>query len=188
MGISAKHFAVRQHLFEDGLSRRVPFGSFVHPSAYVDPSRRWGWFPSCCPASALGPQCNDRGKSVRYRIPPSPSHDSAVQNHTFLSPQVAIAGFTTAAANVCNIGINTTIIDNVSLPPRIQTGGGAVVCHSLVEPGYTGCARQTHQRRKDYFQQTLPFPARRREYIKTAVDNLQLSGDGMFYPLNAMPF
>lgn len=136
MGIGYKHFAVRQHLFER-FEPQVPFGSFVHPSAYVDPSARLGAGSVVLPGCVLDRNVTI-GKNVLLNTAVTIAHDSAIQNHTFLSPRVAIAGFTTVG-ECCNIGINTTIIDNVSLAPRIQTGGGAVVCHSLVEPGlYVG--------------------------------------------------
>ena len=66
------------------------------------------------------------------------SHDSIIKANTFLSPRVVVAGFVTIGER-CNIGINSTIIDNISIADDVQTGGGTVVINDLKEQGlYVG--------------------------------------------------
>ena len=66
------------------------------------------------------------------------SHDSDIGAHSFLSPNVAIAGFVTTG-ECANLGISTTIIDHVSVGPHVRTGGATVVVENLDKPGlYVG--------------------------------------------------
>jgi UDP-3-O-[3-hydroxymyristoyl] glucosamine N-acyltransferase len=67
------------------------------------------------------------------------AHDSRVKSHSFISPCVSIAGFT-EVGECCNIGINSTTIDNLVIYNDIQIGGGTVVIKNLLEAGiYVGC-------------------------------------------------
>ena len=50
------------------------------------------------------------------------AHDSRVKEHSFLSPRVAIAGFSTIGKR-CMVGINSTIIDNVTVCDDVRLGG-----------------------------------------------------------------
>jgi UDP-3-O-[3-hydroxymyristoyl] glucosamine N-acyltransferase len=66
------------------------------------------------------------------------AHDTVIGKHSFLSPSVAIAGFVNVKEQ-CIIGINSTIIDNITMTAKTQIGGGGVVIKDIDEPGlYVG--------------------------------------------------
>jgi sugar O-acyltransferase (sialic acid O-acetyltransferase NeuD family) len=136
IGIGYKHSAVRRTLFQR-YQGQVPFGRVVHSSSVVDASCQLGDGIFLLPGCVL-----DRnvviGDNVLLNTACTIAHDSSVAAHTFLSPRVAVAGFV-RIEEYCNIGINTIIIDNLTIGPNIQTGGGTVVVKSLTEPGlYVG--------------------------------------------------
>jgi UDP-3-O-[3-hydroxymyristoyl] glucosamine N-acyltransferase len=71
-------------------------------------------------------------------ISSSIAHDSIIGRHSFLSPAIAIAGFVNIGEQ-CVIGINATIIDNISIANKVQIGAGAVVTEKLDKAGlYVG--------------------------------------------------
>lgn len=136
IAIGYKHFETRKSLFEK-FADRIPFARLIHPSSYVD--------PSCCigKGSFILPGCTlDRGVKIGDNVLLNTgctiAHDSMIQKHSFLSPCVAVAGFVNIG-ECCNIGINTTIIDNISIANNVQTGGGSVVTKNITEAGlYVG--------------------------------------------------
>jgi UDP-3-O-[3-hydroxymyristoyl] glucosamine N-acyltransferase len=66
------------------------------------------------------------------------AHDALIGAHTFLSPRVAIAGFVKVEEG-CNLGINSTIIDNIAIAANTQIGGGSVVIKAIEKSGlYVG--------------------------------------------------
>ena len=136
VAIGYKYFSARKSVFEQ-FSGKIPFATLIHPSTYVDASCTIG------PGSCLFPGCVlDRnvviGNNVLLNTACAIAHDTAIGDHTFLSPRVAAAGFI-KIGECCNIGINTTIIDNISIAGRAQTGGGAVVIQDITTAGlYVG--------------------------------------------------
>ncbi len=78
------------------------------------------------------------GKNVFVNISSTIAHDSEVGSHSFIAPRVAVAGFTKIGKRSF-IGINATLIDNISLCDDIQIGGGTVVINSVADKGtYVG--------------------------------------------------
>ena len=131
-GIGYKYMDLRKSSFEK-LCKTIPFAKLIHSSCNVDGSAT---ISSGC---FLLPGCTlDRnvklGENVLLNTGCVIAHDSTVDTHSFLSPAVAIAGFS-SVGKCCNIGINTTIIDNIKVGDHVQTGGGAVVIESINEPG-----------------------------------------------------
>lgn len=132
VAIGYKHMAARQSVFEQ-FKGKMPFGSIIHSSAFVDTSAtvKEGCFilPGCI---------LDRNVYLHENVLLNTgcviAHDSSVEKHSFLSPAVKMAGFS-KVGSACNIGINTTIIDNISICDNVQTGGGAVIINSITEPG-----------------------------------------------------
>jgi sugar O-acyltransferase (sialic acid O-acetyltransferase NeuD family) len=142
IAIGYKHMAVRQSVFEQ-FKDKVPFGSIIHSSAYVDSSAivREGCF--ILPGCVL-----DRNVHLHENVLLNTgcviAHDSSVEKHSFLSPAVKMAGFSKVGSG-CNIGINTTIIDNINICNNVQTGGGSVIISSITEPGlYIGVPAKKH--------------------------------------------
>jgi acetyltransferase-like isoleucine patch superfamily enzyme len=55
-----------------------------------------------------------------------------------LSPRVALAGFVTVE-EMCILGINATVIDNINIVSKTQIGGGSVVIKNIEQSGlYVG--------------------------------------------------
>ena len=86
--------------------------------------------------------CIDAQTVVDYNtilnISCSVAHDSHIGKHCFLSPRVALAGFVTVE-EMCILGINATIIDNINIVSNTQLGGGSVVIKDLEHAGlYVG--------------------------------------------------
>ena len=136
IGIGYKHLPMRRALF-DRFRAEMPLGQVIHSSTYVDPSCRIGAGVFVLPGGVLDFNVVLED-NVLLNTGCCIAHDSVVRAHTFLSPRVAVAGFVEIGEG-CNIGINTTIIDNITLAAGIQTGGGTVVTKSLTAAGlYVG--------------------------------------------------
>lgn len=136
VGIGYKHFQVREKLYET-FAGKIPFGKMIHPSSYVDPSCSIGEGVVILPGCVL-----DRNVTLEPNVLLNTgvriAHDTRIGKHSFLAPGVVMAGFIEVGA-CCNIGINSTVIDNIKIVPGVQTGGGTVVNKSLSEKGlYVG--------------------------------------------------
>jgi len=136
MGIGYQHLAVRQRLFEE-FSRVVPFASFAHRNAHIDPS------VALAPGCFVSPGCI---LDLNIQLGPNTflypgciiAHDTVVKGHSFFAPGVRLAGHVSVAER-CFFGIGTTIIDNLTIGQGIQTGGGTVIITNLSQPGlYVG--------------------------------------------------
>lgn len=136
IGIGYKHLSKRKNFYEYFISA-IPFGKIIHSSSWVDQSAtvKEGCvvFPSCSLDinSLIGANSIiNNGCTV--------AHDSVVGKHNFISPRVAIAGFV-KIGDMCNLGINATIIDGITIVDETQVGGGGVVINNIQESGlYVG--------------------------------------------------
>ena len=136
IGIGYKHLQFRETLFIQ-LQNKVEFAKIIHSSCYVDPSCKIGEGVCMFPGTVLDQNVTIED-NVLINIDCTIAHDSKIKTNTFLSPRVAIAGFVTIGKR-CNIGINSTIIDNIVIENDIQTGGGTVVINDLKKSGlYVG--------------------------------------------------
>jgi len=141
LGIGYQHLPARARLFEQLSAVGLPFGQFVHPSAYVDVSVRLG------PGVFISPGCVlDLNVTLEANVLLYPgcviAHDTKVGAHTLLAPAVRLAGRVRVGER-CFLGIGTTIIDSVEIGADVLTGGGAVVVRSLPEAGtYVGVPAQ----------------------------------------------
>lgn len=136
IGIGYKHLTIRKQLFEQ-FSGIIPFGKIIHSSAWVDvtASIKDGCviYPSCCiDAHAI------IYSNTILNIACTVAHDTIVGKHCFLSPRVALAGFINIQ-EMCTIGINATLINNIYIAARTQIGGGTVVTKNIEKNGlYVG--------------------------------------------------
>lgn len=136
IAIGYKHIVFKKQIFED-LKNKVPFYTFVHSSAYVDPSAKIGQ------GSVIYPRCVidqdvEIGENVLLNVSCTIAHDTKIGSNSFLSPCVAIAGFVNVDEQ-CIVGINSTIIDNINIAPKTQVGGGTVVINHIEKSGlYVG--------------------------------------------------
>ena len=136
IGIGYKHLAVRKQLFER-FKDKIPFGKIIHSTSWVDTTaiiKEGCVIYPCC--------CIDAQAVVDYNtilnISCSVAHDTHIGKHCFLSPRVALAGFVTID-EMCIVGINATVIDNITIVSNTQIGGGSVVIKDLEHAGlYVG--------------------------------------------------
>lgn len=136
LGIGYKHLAIRKQLFER-FSKVIPFGKIIHSSSWVDATANVGVgcviYPSCC----IDAHAIVKDNTV-LNIACTIAHDTIVGKHCFLSPRVALAGFI-KVEELCILGINSTVIDNVSIVSNTQLGGGTVVIQNITQEGlYVG--------------------------------------------------
>lgn len=136
IGIGYKHLKVRKQLFKRFIGK-IPFGKIIHSSSWVDKtaSIKEGCviYPFCCIDSKV-----ELEENSIVNISCTIAHDTKIAKHCFLSPRVALAGFVTID-EMCIVGINATVIDNISIVSNTQLGGGSVVVKDLEQPGlYVG--------------------------------------------------
>ncbi|QNH61463.1 NeuD/PglB/VioB family sugar acetyltransferase [Hymenobacter sediminicola] len=137
LGVGYEHMGRRQQLFEQLQAAGLPFGGFVHASAYVDSSVVLG------PGVFISPGCvldlNVRlDANVLLYTGCIVAHDTHIGAHTLLAPGVRLAGRVQVGVR-CFLGIGTTVIDSLKLGADVRTGGGTVVIDNLPEPGtYVG--------------------------------------------------
>ncbi|MFB6457673.1 acetyltransferase [Chitinophaga sp. Hz27] len=136
IGIGYKHFEKRKECFNTWKGI-IPFGKVLHTASYVDPSCTIGEGVFILPGVVLDQQVVI-GDNVLINVGSCIAHDTVIGAHSFLSPRVAVAGFV-EIGSCCNIGINSTIIDNLKIVDMVQTGGGTTVINNLTQAGlYVG--------------------------------------------------
>ena len=65
-------------------------------------------------------------------------HDAMVLDHTHISINTAIAGYSRVGSAVM-LGASSTVIDHISICDNVTIGAGAVVCHDITAAGiYAG--------------------------------------------------
>ncbi|WBA41982.1 NeuD/PglB/VioB family sugar acetyltransferase [Hymenobacter canadensis] len=137
LGVGYRHMARRQQVFEKLQAAGIPFGQFVHPSAYVDPSVELGPGVFISPGCVLDLNVVLEANVLLY-TGCVVAHDTRIGAHSLLAPGVQLAGRVQVGAR-CFLGIGTTVIDSLELGDDVRTGGGSVVTRSLPETGtYVG--------------------------------------------------
>ena len=136
IAIGYHHLKKKREIF-DSLAGQVPFGKIIHSTTFVDPTAEIGEGCVIYPGCSIDIRAKIGANSI-LNNGCTIAHDSSIGAHNFLSPRVAVAGFVTTG-QLCNIGINATIIDNISLGDEIRLGGGTVVTKDLHTAGlYVG--------------------------------------------------
>lgn len=129
---------MNRKLFFDKFENKIPFGTIVHSSCWVDPNAVVKSGTVIYPGSCIDANAQI-GSNCIVNLNCTIAHDSQIGDHSFLAPRVAIAGFVTVGDR-CFLGINSTIIDNIELNSGTRTGGGTVITKNTIEPGlYVGC-------------------------------------------------
>ncbi|MBS1625088.1 MAG: acetyltransferase [Bacteroidetes bacterium] len=132
IGIGYKHLDRRRELFSR-FKGRIPFANIIHSTCYIDATAQLGEgiliYPGCIIDKKVFISDN-----VLLNIGVTICHDSYIGAHSFLSPGVTIAGFV-RIGECANLGIRTTIIDNLNICDNVQTGGGALIVSNLEQPG-----------------------------------------------------
>ncbi len=136
IGIGYKHLHVRKKLFDEFYGT-IPFGKIIHSTTWVDKTAKINDGCVIYPCCVIDANVTIGFNSI-INISSVIAHDSKIDKHCFLSPRVAIAGFT-KINECCIIGINSTIIDNISIQSNTQIGGGSVVIKNIEKGGlYVG--------------------------------------------------
>lgn len=137
IGIGYKHMRLRCDLYVRFKESNIPFATIVHPSCIVDKNVVIGEgtviYPGCILDSGVR-----IGENVLLNVGCCIAHDTTIASHSFLSPRVAIAGFTCIGERNI-LGINCTIIDNITTVDAVQIGGGGLVIKDVANSGlYVG--------------------------------------------------
>lgn len=136
IAIGYKHMTLRMELYLQH-KNKIPFARFVHSSCIIDSSTTINEGAVIYPGCIID-QNVVIGENVLLNVGCCVAHDTIIGAHTFLSPRVAIAGFV-KVGEACNIGINATIIDNITIAANTQVGGGGVVIKDIEKNGlYVG--------------------------------------------------
>ncbi|SHM19275.1 acetyltransferase [Flavobacterium chilense] len=132
IGIGYKHLSIRKQLF-DRFLKIIPFGKIVHSTSWIDSTAKIGVGCVIYPACVIDANASI-GNNTILNVSCTVAHDTIVSQHCFLSPRVALAGFI-KIEELCIIGINSTIIDNINIISGTQIGGGTVVIKDLQKKG-----------------------------------------------------
>jgi sugar O-acyltransferase (sialic acid O-acetyltransferase NeuD family) len=136
IGIGYKYLDVRKQLYQK-FSASVPFGKVLHSTSWIDRSAEVQAGCVIYPGCFIDAKVKIKANTV-INIACTIAHDTVIGSHSFLSPRVAIAGFV-EVNELCIIGINSTIIDNIVITDKVQLGGGTVVIKAIQQSGlYVG--------------------------------------------------
>lgn len=133
------HFDFREYVFNKYHKEKgIPFATIIDKTCHVDSTATIGEGVVMFPTSLVDKGCVIEN-NVLLNVGVTIAHDTTVKAHSFLSPRVAIAGFSTIGKR-CMIGINSTIIDNITVCDDVRLGGGTLLIHNVVKKGlYVGC-------------------------------------------------
>jgi len=136
IGIGYKHMERRKFFFNQ-FRDCIRFASIIHSSCYVDSSVKYGVGIVVYPGSVIDARVTLKN-NILINVGCTIAHDTTINSHCFLSPRVALAGLIEVGEQSI-LGINCTIIDNISIAAETQIGGGSVVIKSISEKGlYVG--------------------------------------------------
>ena len=136
--IGYNHFGFREKVYNRyHCEVGIPFATIIDFSCHVDSTASIGEGVVLFPTAMVDKGCVIED-NVLLNVGVTIAHDSRVKKHSFLSPRVAVAGFSTIGER-CMIGINSTIIDNISVCDDTRVGGGTLLIHDVTEKGlYVG--------------------------------------------------
>lgn len=116
------HFDFRESVFKKyHVELGIPFATIIDKSCHVDESTKIGDGVVMFPTAMVDKGCVIED-NVLLNVGVTIAHDSTVKKHSFLSPRVAMAGFSTIGHR-CMIGINSTIMDNITICDDVRVGG-----------------------------------------------------------------
>jgi len=136
IAIGFEKFEYREQYF-NLFFEKIPFLTYIHPSCVISKSSNIKegviMLPGCIVDHDV---CIE--ENVFMHLSCTVSHNTIVKRHTYLSPEVKIAGFSHIGEK-CNMGINTTVSDRIKVCDFVRTGACAVVVKDITEPGtYVG--------------------------------------------------
>ena len=136
--VGYKHFGFREKVFNKYRHElSIPFATIIDSSCHVDTTASIGDGVVIFPMAIVDKGCVIED-NVLLNVGVTIAHDSRVKEHSFLSARVAMAGFSTIGKR-CMIGINSTIIDKITVCDDTRLGGGTLLIHSVTKKGlYVG--------------------------------------------------
>ena len=136
--VGYNHFDFREKVFNKYHHEKgIPFATIIDSTCHVDSTASIGDGVVIFPTSMVDKGCVIED-NVLLNVGVTIAHDSHIKEHSFLSPRVAVAGFSTIGKR-CMIGINSTIIDNISVCDDTRMGGGTLLIHNVEKKGlYVG--------------------------------------------------
>ena len=132
IGIGYNHLEFKNKIYKQ-LKNKIPFGKIIHSTSIISESANIEEGCVIYPGCIIDINCIVKANTI-VNIGCSISHDSEIGECCFLSPRVAIAGFV-KISNECILGINSTIIDNIKISPKVKLGASAVVTNPITEEG-----------------------------------------------------
>lgn len=135
--IGYKYLEFKFSLCQSLERKNIPFYSFIHKSALIDPTAKIE--QGCCiyPGVIIDQNVVVRKHSL-INLGAIISHDTVVGKACFISPNVSVAGFC-KVGDFCILGISSTIIDNIDVCNSVQLGAGSLVINNIKEAGlYVG--------------------------------------------------
>lgn len=136
IGIGYNHMSFRKKIF-NSYKKTIPIGEIIHSSCFIDETVKMK------KGNVIYPNCtiefnSNLGENILINIGCTIAHDSKINSHSLLSPRIVLSGFVSVGEMV-NLGTNTTVINNIIINDKIQTGGGTVVIENLQKSGlYVG--------------------------------------------------
>lgn len=136
--VGYNHFDFRENVYDKYHGELgIPFATIIDKSCHVDATAKIGEGVVMFPMAMVDKGCVIED-NVLLNVGVTIAHDSTVKSHSFLSPRVAMAGFSSIGKR-CMIGINSTIIDNITICDDVRVGGGTLLINDVKQKGlYVG--------------------------------------------------
>jgi sugar O-acyltransferase (sialic acid O-acetyltransferase NeuD family) len=126
---ASKMNTLRQGVFEELEKVGVKFASFISSSAFVSETARIGKNVFVFENNVIQENVQIGNNTILWSGNHI-GHRSLVGNNVFISSHVVVSGFCEIKKN-CYLGVNSTIVDKVTIPPFTIIGAGSLVTKSL---------------------------------------------------------
>lgn len=128
VGVGYARIEYRKKVFQK-FSSFIPFANIIHETAIIDDSAKLGQ-GLVIMAGCIVDFFTTIEDNVLLNIGSKIAHHSIIKSHSFLAPNVSVAGFTTIG-ECCNLGISTTVINNVLICDYVRTGAATTLINNI---------------------------------------------------------
>ena len=136
IGIGYDHMQERANFF-NMFCKKIPFANLLHSSCIIGSNVDLGQGNVFYPGVIIDANVKIEN-NVLINLGCTVSHDSIIESHCYISPAVSIAGYSKIGQKSM-LGINCTIINNLTLCSDVIIGAGSVIIDKIKEPGvYAG--------------------------------------------------
>ena len=133
VAIGYNHMDFRKLVYEQMLNNNIPILSIISKGVFVDASVEIGNGCFLLPGVTIDAHTK-LNNNIVLNTGAIVAHDCIIEDHCFIGPGVMLAGFVKIGEQSF-IGIGSTLVDNLTLCPKTQTGGGTVLTKSTDKPG-----------------------------------------------------